>query len=67
MIQICFGKYQVQFNFDKNVSIYVQNAFSYIDGRGFVFEMKTAAAAAFLVDKLIGKTVTEINPSQDGT
>jgi hypothetical protein len=67
LIQICFGAYQVQFNFDKIVRIYVHNAFSYVNATGSVSEMKSAASAAVLVDKLIGKTVTEVNPSEDGT
>jgi hypothetical protein len=65
--QICFGAYQVQFNFDKNVRVFIQNAFSYVDSVGSVFEMKTAASSTMLVDRLIGKTVTEVKPSQDGT
>jgi hypothetical protein len=67
LIQICFGAYQVQFNFDKNVRIYVNNAFSYADAVGIVSEMKSGASATVLVDKLIGKTVTEVSPSEDGT
>jgi hypothetical protein len=67
LVQICFGKYQVQFNFDKDVRIFVQNTFSYVDATGSVFEMKTAASAAVLVDRLIGKTVIDINPTEDGT
>jgi hypothetical protein len=69
--QICFGLYQVQFNFDENIKIHVNThvriAFSYTDATGAVFEMKTAASATVLVDKLIGKTLTETNSSEDGT
>ena len=69
--QICFGLYQVQFNFDENVKIHVNTqvriAFSYTDATGAVFEMTTAASATVLVDKLIGKTLTETNSSEDGT
>ncbi len=67
LIQVCIGPYQVQFHFDKDVRIFVQNAFSYVDAGGAIVEIKTAPSSAILVDKLMGKTVKVINPSQNGT
>jgi hypothetical protein len=67
LTQICTGAFQVQFNFDARVRIHVHNPFAYVDSHGVSDYIKTAPSSAVIVSKLLGKIISEVNSSQDGT